>query len=62
MRLTGIFLLGPPQVLVQFVQKPSQEFNRVPLRFQSEFAAASSTNFLQKFVGADLTLKQSGVP
>ena len=55
--LTGLFLFAAPQIPVQVVKKPPEKFYWVSLSFQSEFAAASSTNFLQEFVGADLTLK-----
>jgi len=55
--LTGVIPLCTSQIPVQLVKKPPEKFHRVSLSFQSEFPAASSTNFLQEFVGADLTLK-----
>lgn len=55
--LTGAIPFAAPQFPVQLVKKPPEKFHRVSLSFQSEFPAASSTNFLQEFVGADLTLK-----
>jgi hypothetical protein len=55
--LTGVISFCAPQIPVQLVKKPPEKFHRVSLSFQSEFPAASSTNFLQEFVGADLTLK-----
>ena len=55
--LTGIIPFCTPQIPVQLVKKPPEKFHWVSLSFQSEFPAASSTNFLQKFVGADLALK-----
>ena len=60
--LTGVGLFTAPQIPVQLVKEPPEKFHRISLSFQSELAAASSTNFLQEFVGADLALKQSRVP
>lgn len=59
---TRVLLLGTTEVLVEMVEQPSEELDRISLLFKSEFPSTDSIHFLEELVGTDLTLEQPRIP
>ena len=59
---TRIPPLGASGILVQGVEQPSKEFDRVSLLGYFKLARRSATDLLKKIVWGDLGFEQAGVP
>lgn len=59
---TGSLLLRTTHVLMQVIQQPPEELDRVSLLLEGILSRTRPSYFLQELMGADLALEQAGVP
>ena len=59
---TGSLLFRTTHVLVQVIQQPPEELDRVPLLLKAELPRARPSYFLQELMGTNLAFEQTGIP